>query len=87
MLDLFIDRPNYVFQGGKFGYMNAFSSPEFLSYYYVPSKRVNIKNNCQPMVLNDELIANHVYGEFVKKTVPLMSSKEKVKQMKVRVVL
>ena len=38
-------------------------------------------------VLNDELIANHVYGEFGKKAVPLMSSKEKVKQIKVRVVL
>ena len=49
MLDLFIDRPHYVFQGGKFGYMNDFCFPEFLSYYYVPSKRVNIKNDCQPM--------------------------------------
>ena len=36
--------------------MDSLCFAEFLSYYYVESKAARIENDCQPVVLNDELM-------------------------------
>ena len=52
---------------------------EFLSYYYIAPKSVKDKeSDCQPIILDDELMdSNHVKSSFPK-VIPLMSSKEKI---------
>ena len=56
------------------------------SYYYVESKTTRIENVCQPIALNDKLMeATHTDSQFAK-IIPLMSSKEKLKQRKVKAV-
>ena len=84
MLEGCTDRPDHSFQGGKFAYMDSLCFAEFLSYYYVQSKTTRIENDCQSVVLNDELIeANHADSQFAK-IIPLISSKEKLKQRKAK---
>ena len=74
MLDRYIDRPGHSFHGGKFAYMHSLCFAEFLSYYYVQSKTAKIENDCQPVVLNDELMeANHADSQFAK-IIPLTES-------------
>jgi len=59
-----------------------------LSLYYVVSKTtVTSENDCQPVILDDEVLElNHGESKFPK-NIPLMSSKEKLKCRKVKAVL
>ena len=76
------------FQNGKFAVINSQCFAELLSFHYLQSKsKPELHNDSQPVVLDDELMkTNHLYFKFMK-TIPLMSSKEKLKCRKVKAVL
>lgn len=86
-VDLYIHRPDNSFQGGQFRHVCYLSFTEFLSYYYVQSKTARFENDCQPAILNDEIMeVNHADSQFAK-MIPLTTSKEKLKQRKLKAVL
>ena len=87
MLDRYVDRPDEQFQNGNFKVIDEMCYAEFLSLYYVPSKPSNAEDDCQPVILNDDLLElNHRGSNFPKK-IPLISSKQKLNCRKVKAVL
>ena len=86
MLDRNTDRPDASFQNGKYAKVDSLCLAEFLGSYYVQSKQKS-DNDSQPAVLDDELMESQHSDFQYNKTIPLMSSKQKLKRRKVRVVL
>ena len=63
---------------------------EFYAYYYLDTKRSNQEeeNDNQPVVLNDELMEGNDNQKIkFRSVIPLMTSKEKLKCRKIKVVL
>ena len=88
MLDCYLDRPNREFQNGKFAVIDSQCFAEFLFFYYLQSKlRPELHNESQPALLDDELMETNHLDPHLIKTIPLMSSKEKLKCRKVKAVL
>ena len=88
MLDRYLDRTDREFQNGKFAVIDSKCLAEFLSFYYLQSKsKPELHNDSKPVVLDDELMeTNHLDFQLIR-TIPLMSSKEKLKCRKVKAVL
>ena len=81
MLDRHMYRPDVKFVGGKYSIPDRFCYAKFLSHYVLVSgKTVNEGNDSQPEILNNEnmLEVNHNLCGYPL-TIPLMSSKEKLK--------
>ena len=89
MLDRYIDRPNKTFLDGKYEMCDNFCLAQFWANYRVESKDNydEIVNDCQPVVLNENVIEENHESNQLPKTVPLMSSKEVLKCRKVQKVL
>ncbi|XP_057292445.1 uncharacterized protein LOC130621150 [Hydractinia symbiolongicarpus] len=79
-LDRYMDRPNVTFKRGQYYMINNLCFAEFLAYYVLDtSKKLDIVNDYQPEVLlDDDEICNPLLR--LPKSVPLMSSKEKLKR-------
>ena len=59
---------------------------EFLSLYYIKTKSVENENDCQLVILDDELMElNHAESKYLK-VIPMISSQEKLKCRKVKAV-
>ena len=75
------------FGSGKCDMLDSFCFAEFLRYYYLASGESK-DNDCQPKILQDDLIEhNHVLENNYPKQTPLTSSNEKLKCRKVPYVL
>ena len=77
MLDRYIDWPDENLMGGKYSAIDAMCFVEFLSYYKKSIK--DIECDCQPIVLDIELMKSKYPKCSYPKVIPLMSSKEKLK--------
>ena len=56
MLDRYIDSPNEHFKNGRYRQIDQLCFAEFLSLYHVlPKTTQSSENDCQPVVLSDEL--------------------------------
>ena len=88
MLDRYIDRPNHTFAGGKYRELDTFCFAEFIAHYYLaPRKTEDEENDNQPEILNEDVLEdNHNLCNYPS-TIPLMSSKEKLKCRNVKSVL
>ena len=87
MLDRYIDRPNSAFQGGKYTEIDKLCYAEFLSNYYLILKPIEGTNDNQPEILTDNLILINHEAMLLPKTVPLMSTKEKLQCRRVKAIL
>ena len=88
MLDRYMDRPNANFQNGKFSKIDKLCYADFLSHYYLkPKPKDDQVNDNQPEVLNEEVMDENNNSCLLPKTIPLMSSKEKLQCRKVKSVL
>ena len=80
MLDRYIDRPNLEFKKGKYSAMNSLCYANFLSNYYLDSKKKDEEeNDCQPEIIEEEPDDDVLH---LPRSVPLMSSKEFLKLRK-----
>ena len=80
MLDRYIDRPNKAFKGGEYKLLDSLCYAEFLAYYVLDtSEKPELGNDYQPKVLLKD-IENSDPLLRLPKSVPLMSSKEKLKR-------
>ncbi|XP_066927184.1 uncharacterized protein [Clytia hemisphaerica] len=86
MLDRYIDRPNRAFKNGRYAAMDALCYAQFLSNYYLEPKKKEIENDYQPEIL-DELDPAEAADLALPNSVPLMSSKERLKLRKNKSVL
>ncbi|XP_066911584.1 uncharacterized protein [Clytia hemisphaerica] len=86
MLDRYIDRPNRAFKNGRYAAMDALCYAQFLSNYYLEPKKKEIENDYQPEIL-DELDPAEAVDLALPNSVPLMSSKERLKLRKNKSVL
>ena len=89
MLDRYIDRSNEHFKNGQYRQIDQLCFAEFLSLYYILPKTAQIsENDCQPVVLNDELMElNHDESRYPDKIELMALNNEKLKCRKVRAVL
>ena len=79
-----MDRPNRTFKNGKYAILDSLCYAQFLANYYLDSKKkTDEENDYQPEIL-EELI-NDI--STLPNSVPLMSSKDKLKLRKTRCVL
>ena len=88
VLDRYIDRPNEHFKNGKYRVVDKMCFAEFLANYYldITSNKNNNEdgtNDNQPNILNDELMEEDNLVCPFPSTLPLMSSKQKLKCQKV----
>ena len=86
MLDRYIDRPNRTFKNGRYAAMDALCYAQFLSNYYLEPKKKETENDYQPEIL-EELDPAEVADLALPKSVPLMSSKERLKLRKTKSIL
>ena len=86
MLDRYIDRPNRTFKNGRYAAIDDLCYAQFLSNYYLDTKKTGEENDYQPEVL-EELDPSEVANLTLPKSVPLMSSKERLKLRKTKSVL
>ena len=88
MLDYYLDRPNKTFKSGQYQTIDQICFAEFSSLYYTDLKpSESTENECQQIVLNDQIIEINRDESRFPKTIPLMPVKEKLKYRKVRAVL
>ena len=88
MLDRCIDRPDKNYMAERYSAYDAMCFAEFLSYYYIAPKSVKDKeSDCQPIVLDDELMESNYVKCTYQRVIPLMSSKGKLKCRNVKAVL
>ena len=89
ILDRYIDHPNEHFKNGGYKQIDQLCFADFLSLYYVLPKTTQIsENDCQPVVLNDELMElNHRQSRYPVKIELMTHDNEKLKCRKVRTVL
>ena len=84
MLDRYMDRPNRTFKNGRYAVLDSFCYAQFLANYCLDSKKKpEDENDFQPEIL-EEMI-NEL--STLPSSVPLMSSKERLKLRKTRCVL
>ena len=85
MLDRYTDRSNHTFAGGKYRELDPFCFAEFIAHFYLaPKKTEDEENDNQPEILNENVLEdNHNLCKYPS-TIPLMSSKEKLKCRKVK---
>ena len=79
-LDRYMDRPNVTFKRGQYYMIDNLCFAEFLAYYVLDtSKKLDIVNDYQPEVLLDD---DEICDPLLRlpKSVPLMSSQEKLKR-------
>ena len=76
------------FIGGRYSATDALCFAEFLSYYYIAPKSIkDIESDCQPIVLDYELMeSNHAKYSYLT-VIQLISSKKKLKCRNVKAVL
>jgi len=87
MLDRYTERPDKNFNKGKFAVVDKLCFAEFYAYYYLDLSKWT-ENDCQPEVLEDEVIEKNHDVNVLPATIPLMSEKkEKLKCRKVKAVL
>lgn len=87
MLDRYIDRPNLQFLNGKYQVIDSMCYAEFLSRYSLKTKpKLEEENDSQPEILKDIISEIQVESTYPK-TLPLMSSKEKLSLRKEKCVL
>ena len=84
MIERYVDRPNRTFNNGRYAIADTLCLATFLAYYYLPFE-LQDANDSQPDILNDDSINNA--SNSLPSTLPLMSTKEKLKCRKVRQVL
>ena len=85
MIDRYIDRPNNTFKNGKYKVVDSFCFAEFVAYYHVDYS-FSDENDCQPEILSSlEKATAHPLGYPL--SIPLLTSKEKLKCRKIRSVL
>ena len=77
MLDRYIDWLDENLMGGKYSTIDAMCFAEFLLYYKKSIK--DIECDCQPIVLDIELMKSKYPKFSYPKVIPLMTSKEKLK--------
>ena len=78
MLDCFLDQPNKKFKLVQYQITDQLCFEEFLSLYYIDSRPLeSTERNCQPVVLNDEIIEFSHIDPRISKAIPLVSVKEK----------
>ena len=79
MLDRYLDRPNTFFKNGKFAIIDSLCYADFLRNYTLDSKKSNEndQNDYQPEILEE--IEKELSPNSLPKSIPLMSSKEKLK--------
>ena len=88
MIDRYMDRPNSQFAGGKYGAVAFICFADFLAnYYLMPRPNVDLLNDNQPDILVEDLIQTATETSNFPAVLPLMSSKEKLKCRKTKVVL
>ena len=88
ILNRYIDRPDLIFHNSKFAAIDLLRLAEFLSYCCVQSRfKPRSQNDCQIVVLDDELMKTKYFDSQYINTIPLTSSKEKSKRRKVKAVL
>ena len=86
IIDKYMDRPNRTFSNGKYASVANICLALFASYYRVDYAKES--NDYQPELLTEEFSETHHELEFqLPKTLPLMSSKTKLKRRKVKHVL
>ena len=85
MVDKYVDRPNATFAKGKYSILSQFCFAEFLRYYYIIRPKPD--NDSQPEELVDEDIELNHQDSSYPQTIPLMSSKQKLKCRAVPAVL
>ena len=88
MIDRYVDRPNRTFSKGKYSILDSFCYAEFMAHYYLLPKNLSDSiNDNQPTVLEELLLEiNHTACNYPT-TIPLMSSKERLKCRQVKAVL
>ena len=88
MLDSYLDRPDESFKNGMYRESGNMCFSEFLPLFYPKSRTTkDLENDCQLVILDDELLETHNKYFNYPKEIPLMSSKEKLKCRKVKAVL
>ena len=89
MLDRYIDRPHLTFSSGKYSLVDCFCYSEFLSHYVLLPKKLDLEGNyCQPPdILQDGVPEENYNSCRYPLTIPLISSKEKLKCRKTKLVL
>ena len=84
MVDRYIDRPNKTFKKGRYRAVDNLCLANFFAYYYTDFVLPDT-NDSQPVILDDDSVSNA--SNSLPRTLPLMSSKEKLKCRKDRQVL
>ena len=81
MLDRYIARRNEHFINGRYRQIDQLCFAEFLSLYYVLPKTAQVsENDCQPVVLNDELTElNHGESRYPDKIELMTLNNKKLK--------
>ena len=84
-LDRYLDRPNLTFKEGKYSVLDNFCFADFVAYYVLNTKpKVELENDNQPEVLlEDDIDTPCSYP----RSIPLMSSKEKMRCRSVKLVV
>ena len=87
MVDRYIDRPKSQYKNGMYGIVDHICFAIFVAHYYLDYENKN-QNDSQPVVLGEETKENpQGISEPLSKSLPLMSSSEKLKLRKTRQVL
>lgn len=87
MLDRYSDRPNALYMQGKYAVLNDMCYATFCANYVLDTKKTIDNNDWQPVVLDETVNETNHDDLSFPKSVPLMSSKEKLKCRKVPKVL
>ena len=84
-LDRYMDRPNLTFKEGKYSVLDNFCFADFVAYYLLNTKpKVELENDNQPEVLLEDGIDTPCSYPH---SIPLMSSKEKMRCRSVKLVV
>ena len=86
MLDRYLDRPNATFKGGRYAAVNALSYAQFIANYYLEPRKIEQENDYQPEIL-DKIDESEIANLELPKSVPLMSSNERLKLRRNKCVL
>ena len=88
MLDCYFDWPDREFLNEKFAVIDSQCFAKFLAFYCFHSKsKSELHNDTEPVLLDNRLMETNHLDPWLLKTIPLMSSKEKLKCKEVKVVL
>ena len=75
-LERYIDLPDEGFKNGMHKEISNMCFSEFLSLFYPKSRTTkDLENECQPVILDDELFETHLKDCYYRKEIPVVSSK------------